>query len=149
MMSVDVKRAYFYAPARRPVYIEIPIEDYEDGDEMMVGKLNLSLYGTRDAAQNWAKEYTSLLVSNGFKVGTATPCDFHHPGREIYLTAHGDDFTIVGPGDSLEWMRAVFEGRYEITCHTLGPDVGMETEIRILSRVFRWEADGVSYEPDP
>ena len=55
MMSIDVKRAYFYAPARRPVYIEIPIEDYEDGDEMMVGKLNLSLYGTRDAAQNWAK----------------------------------------------------------------------------------------------
>ena len=47
---IDVKRAYFYARARRPVYIEIPIEDYEPGDELRVGKLNLSLYGTRDAA---------------------------------------------------------------------------------------------------
>merc|ERR1712039_988538 len=28
---VDIKRAYFYAPSRRAVYIEIPAEDYETG----------------------------------------------------------------------------------------------------------------------
>ena len=108
MLSVDGKRAYFYAPACRPVYIEIPIEDYEDGDEMMVGKLNLSLYGTRDAAQNWAREYTDLLVSNGFEVGAASPCDFYHPDRELCRTVHGDDLTIVGPVDSLEWLKSAF-----------------------------------------
>jgi hypothetical protein len=55
VMSMDVRRAYFYAKATRPVYIEIPIEDFEPGDEGKVARLNLSLYGTRDAAQNWAK----------------------------------------------------------------------------------------------
>ena len=34
IMTVDVKRAYFYARARRPMYIEIPIEDFEAGDEL-------------------------------------------------------------------------------------------------------------------
>ena len=31
IMSVDVRRAYFYAKATRPVYKEIPIEDFEPG----------------------------------------------------------------------------------------------------------------------
>ena len=58
IMSVDVRRAYFCAKATRPVYIEIPIEDFGPGDEGKVARLNLSLYGTGDAAQNWAKEST-------------------------------------------------------------------------------------------
>ena len=73
MMSVDIKRAYFYAKARRPVYIEIPEEDREAGDEQRVGRLNLSLYGTRDAAQNWAAEYTATLCGAGFVTGRASP----------------------------------------------------------------------------
>ena len=55
IMSNDIKRAYFYAPSTRPVYIAIPREDQEPGDEDKVGVLNLSLYGTRDAAMNWTK----------------------------------------------------------------------------------------------
>ena len=52
ILSLDIKRAYSYAKATRPVYIQIPIEDRQLGGEGMVGRLNLSLYGTRDAAQN-------------------------------------------------------------------------------------------------
>ena len=58
VMVNDVKRAYFYAPAKRPIFIEIPAEDREEGDGNQVAQLNLSLYGTRDAAQNWADSYT-------------------------------------------------------------------------------------------
>ena len=78
IQSVDVKRAYFYAKSTRAIYVEIPIEDYEDGDELRVGKLNLSLYGTRDAAQNWSKEYTAFLEGIGFVKGGASPCNFVH-----------------------------------------------------------------------
>ena len=46
---VDVRRAYFHAKARRDVYIQLLEEDYEEG---MCGKLEKSMYGTRDAAQN-------------------------------------------------------------------------------------------------
>ena len=47
MMSIDVKRSYFCAFARRQIYIEIPIEDWEPGDEHNVAKLNLSLWDAR------------------------------------------------------------------------------------------------------
>ena len=51
---VDVRRAYFYAPARRRVFVELPPEDYQPGDEHMCGLLRYSLYGTRlhSAVQN-------------------------------------------------------------------------------------------------
>ena len=52
ILSSDIKRAYSYAKAIRPVYLEIPVEDRQPGDEGMIAKLDLSLYGTRDAAQN-------------------------------------------------------------------------------------------------
>ena len=80
---MDIKRAYVYAPARRPVYIEIPIEDWEPGDEGKVAMLNLSLYGTRVAAQNWACEYTESLRKLGFATGAASPCSFHHAAKEL------------------------------------------------------------------
>ena len=52
LMAVDVKRTYVYAPARRGIYIEIPMGDWQSGDETRVAKFNLSFYETRDAAQN-------------------------------------------------------------------------------------------------
>ena len=49
---LDVKKAYFYAPSKRRVFIEIPWEDRVDGKGDVVGLLKRSLYGTRDAAAN-------------------------------------------------------------------------------------------------
>ena len=57
LMYADVSRAYFYAPAERPVYVQLPIEDQLPGDEGKCGRLKMSMYGTRDAALNWSKEY--------------------------------------------------------------------------------------------
>ena len=54
------------------------MEEWEPGDEMKVAKLNLGLYGTGDAAQNWTEEYTKKLVDLGFTAGVATPCHFLH-----------------------------------------------------------------------
>ena len=72
---IDIKRAYFDAKSKRPTFVEIPIEDQNEGDEGMIGQLELSLYGTRDAAQNWSDEYTSTLKQWGFKVGLSSPCN--------------------------------------------------------------------------
>ena len=109
VMSNDVRRAYFYAPAKRPIYISIPAEDLENGDEDRVGVLNLSLYGTRDAASNWADAYSSRLVELGFRIGAASPCNFHHAGRDISVTVHGDDFTSCGTAANLKWLKQGLE----------------------------------------
>ncbi|MDA8583876.1 reverse transcriptase domain-containing protein, partial [bacterium] len=63
IMTIDVRRAYFYARVRRELYVDIPEEDREVGDEKRCDRLLMSLYGTRDAAQNWQDEISSLLLS--------------------------------------------------------------------------------------
>ena len=62
MMYADVSRAYFYAKAFRPVYVRLSDEDRAEGDEQMCGRLVMSMYGTRDAATNWAAKYTETLL---------------------------------------------------------------------------------------
>ena len=54
LLYADVSLAYFYARAIRPVYVKLPAEAQEAGDEDRCGRLLMSMYGTRDAAQNWA-----------------------------------------------------------------------------------------------
>ena len=79
IMINDVKSAYFHAAVKRPVYIELPKEDRLEGDEDMVGELRLSMYGTRDAAQNWQETLSCHLLSIGFSRGKMNP--MHIPPR--------------------------------------------------------------------
>ena len=72
MLRVDVRRAYFYAAAKRSIYIEILLEDWEEGDENRVAQLDLCLYGTRSAAQRWIEEYTKTLCDMGFVAAIAS-----------------------------------------------------------------------------
>ena len=53
MLVMDVKRAFLYAPVTREVFIELPVEALGPGEEGMIGRLLKSMYGTRDAPQNW------------------------------------------------------------------------------------------------
>ena len=57
-MINDISRAFFHATAKREVYVQLPSEDIGPSDQPLCGKLNYSMYGTRDAAQNWHEEYT-------------------------------------------------------------------------------------------
>ena len=112
--TVHIERAYFYAPAQRSVFIELPAEDSSDGDVDMVGELRLSLYGTRDAAMNWVATYSEFLTKLGFTMGEASPCNFRHTVRNINLTVHGDDFLIVAEANQVKWQLAKMEAEFEI-----------------------------------
>eukprot|EP00973_Karenia_brevis_P012895 1749607-Karenia_brevis.AAC.1 len=148
-MTNDVKRAYFYAAATREIFIEIPAEDREPGDEAKVARLNLSLYGTRDAAQNWGREVDKLFAGIGFRRGAGSPCNYFHGERELSVTTHGDDFTSTGNDEQLAWLKTKMEEKFEIKTKLLGPDVNDSAEITILNRVLSWEEWGISYEADP
>ena len=53
--SIDIKRAYVHAMAKRDIYVRLPAEDHQEG---MCGKLIKAMYGTRDAASSWEHAYT-------------------------------------------------------------------------------------------
>ena len=148
IMSNDIKRAYFYAPSTRPVYILIPDEDREAEDEGRVGQLNLSLYGTRDAAMNWTKTFTDHLTGIGFERGTACPCNFYHPSRDVSLTVHGDDYTSTGRIAELKWLDGQLKAKFDTKTLTMGPEDNQLKQLRVLNRIISWTPDGIEFEPD-
>ena len=100
-----MRRAYFYAKASRPIFIEIPEEDKDPNEGDVVGQLELSLYGTRDAAQNWEKQYEQTFVGLGITQGRAQPCAFYHAERDLRTIVHGDDFTTADAAEQLDPPR--------------------------------------------
>ena len=100
MALVDVRRAYFYAPARRKVFVELPPEDYQPGDERICGLLRYSLYGTRDAAQNWEEELASTLSGFGLTRRSACPCVWRGRVKRKDLEKSGRILNRV-----IEWDR--------------------------------------------
>ena len=125
MAHVDVRRAYFFAPSRRRVFVELPPEDYQASDEHMCGLLRYSLYGTRHATQNWEEEFASTLselksderdrvVKVASKVNMSwQPCT-------------GDDITIGGELSAVECLLKMTSRTYEIKKQVIGEDADLE-----------------------
>ena len=66
---IDISCAFFHADVIRKVYIQLPMEDYEEGKCWLLLK---SLCGTRDAAQNWGVSYMTFMENLGFANGIAS-----------------------------------------------------------------------------
>ena len=98
IMVNDVSRAFFEAPAMRQVCVELPAEDLTNIDRQLdnVGHLQMSLYGTRDAAMNWQEEVAKEMSKWGFERGRYNPCLYWHDGWGLMTMVHGDDFMSVG-----------------------------------------------------
>ena len=143
---IDIRRVYFHAKARRPVFVKLPPGEEQ---ECMCGKLNKALYGTHEAAQNWEHEYIDFLESIGFVRGKSTPCIFRHEERLSFVVVHGDDFTVLGDEKQLDWFREQIARRFEVKFRgRLGPEEKDDKSIRILNRVVEWGPDGIRYEAD-
>ena len=80
MMINDVARAFFEAPMTRYVCVELPAEarTEQDDKEDNVALLQMSLYGTRDAAAKFQLEVKRFVEANGFKQGLYNPCTFYN-----------------------------------------------------------------------
>ena len=80
----------------------------------MCGLLGKSLYGTRDAAQNWAASYVGFMEEIGFERGKSSPCCFYNKKYKIRCVVHGDDFAVLGKRENLDWFRAKIQDKYPV-----------------------------------
>ena len=89
---------FFEAKATRKVCIELPDEDKtpEDIRKDNVGLLQMSLYGTIDAATNWQEEVAKEMLAWGCSRGRYNPCLYFHKATGLKTLVHGDDFVSVG-----------------------------------------------------
>ena len=148
-MINDVSRAYFYARSESPTFVEICSEDFEAGDENNCGELQVSMYGTRQAAQNWQHCVTQLMESKGFMPARSSPCMFWHEARDIACMVHGDDFFSTGRDGDLRWQQKKIEAAFEIKTTIIGPEDGDQKQAKVLNRTVTYSKGGIDYEADP
>ena len=135
---IDVARAFFEAPVQRDVCIELPEEDLttEDIKQDLVGKLNMSLYGTRDAAANWQHTVAKAMEQLGFIRGSYDACTYYHPTKGLKTLVHGDDFVTTGHRNNIKWFESKMRERFEVKVKArLGPDPEDDKSVRVLNRV--------------
>ena len=123
-MVNDVARAYFHAKCTRYIYVELPEEGEQYGVGDLVGKLNLSLYGTRDAATNWQETLSSHSIDNGFVRGIGFPSVFRHEAKDLWTLVHGDDYFSCGSPAALDWLEKTLADKYQIKTTRVGHSSG-------------------------
>ena len=149
IMVNDVARAFFEAPVRRTVCVELPAEAKgPDESTDTVGFLQMSLYGTRDAAANFQEEVRKTMVHLGFKQSRYNPSIYQHKARRLITLVHGDDFISSGSRPDARWFKSALEGRFEIKTKVIGTGVDESREERVLNRVLRVTEAGWEYEGD-
>ena len=148
VMINDVARAFFEAPMQRLVCVELPPEARVAGCDD-VGLLQMSLYGTRDAAANFQAEVRAFMLNAGFRASSYNPCVFYHPVKDLRTLVHGDDFLTSGNRQEAKWFREALEARFQIKSVVVGTGVGEVGESRILGRTIRVTPEGWEYEADP
>lgn len=149
----DISRAHFMPMVDREVYIELPDEDREPGEENYVGRLRRNMYGCRDASHGWMKDWQALLQSDGYAVGEANPALFYNEARDCRGAVHGDDFYVLGSVEAVGKMKELLGSKYQMReAHRLGFTTGCKRSATVLNRVVELgETDGRSWvriEPD-
>ena len=170
VMIADVSRAFFEAPVVRDICVELPQEakSEEDQGKDIVGKLRLSLYGTRDAAANFQKTVREFMEQRGWIASKYCPCSFYHPTKDMRAMVHGDDFVVVGSRSHAKWFKGELKKRFEVKTTVVGShglsgyrrvenvswaDLSEQEEeevdeARVLNRVIRVTELGWEYEAD-
>ena len=89
---IDVKKAHLCSDVLRELYVEPPPEANDPPD--IVWRLQRAMYGTRDAAAAWEREWTKTLNPVGFKSGVSNPTLLHcETLRAAYLSQDRPDLS--------------------------------------------------------
>ena len=128
----------------------IPEEDIGLGKAIICRLLRYSLYGSRDAAQNWQAHGTKTMNGLGFASGASNPCMFYGAEWGLRSFVHGDDLVTTGSPQALKWFGGASRKAFALTSALLGPDPEDATKVNILNRLVTWVDDvGIEYEYDP
>jgi len=103
IMLIDVKKAHLngFVGEDEFAYIELPRGATESArshgaEGQQCGRLRRWLYGMRQAASAWERDYSEKLVAMGHTKGIAAPTVFFWEEKGVRCVVHGDDFTFTG-----------------------------------------------------
>jgi len=114
---VDVKTAFLKAKMDKEMYIKL-LEGVEWGGLAVVRRLNLALYGTKQAGRLWGITLNEELKQMGATRSTVDPClyEWHHPvhGR-VFILVYVDDLIVAGERFAgVEAMKRGVAAKFEV-----------------------------------
>ena len=111
-----------------------------------MGKLERSLYGTRDAPQIWQEELRGTMEELGYQTCLSNPGMYIHPATGVKALAHVDDVMAIGAKHHLQELQQQLNQKYELKHHILGPGPTDAQEVEFLGRTIKWTESGLVYE---
>ena len=138
IMLADVKTASLYGDARRPLYVELPLEDPMSASGRYVGKLERTMCGTRDAPTIWQDHLRETLLEMKFKESVTHLGVFQHETWEILLCVHVDYLLCTGLRDDLMWLKKQLLDRYALETLLMGDDDEILKKAVYLGRTLEW-----------
>ena len=114
----------------------------------MCERLNVAMYGTRDAALAWEKHYSTFLESLGFRKSIGCQNAFYHEARAIRIIVHGDDFITGGPETEIQKFKEEMSKKYEAKHQIMGPGRDHSKKINVLNREIEWHQRKITMEAD-
>ena len=116
-------------------------------DAEKIGLMKKSMYGTRDAASNWERDWQEHVKNWGFQLGLSSKNLFHHKENRVSGLTHGDDFVLAGPTNKLMEFEGKMASVYPIKAKIIS--YGSPKSIKTLSRRLHWGKRGIVCQHDP
>jgi Reverse transcriptase (RNA-dependent DNA polymerase)/gag-polypeptide of LTR copia-type/GAG-pre-integrase domain/Integrase core domain len=119
---LDVQTAFLNATLKEDIYMKQP-EYYEvksKGEKELVCKLNKSIYGLKQASNEWNKEISNTIKSFKFNQCKSDTCVYWKQSinnNVIILAIFVDDIIVIhSPQDNAEWdkLKEQFKNKYKI-----------------------------------
>ncbi|GKB70227.1 putative RNA-directed DNA polymerase [Tanacetum coccineum] len=97
IQQLDVDNAFLHRDLKEEVYMKIP-QGLSNKNETRVCKLKKSIYGLKQASQNWYHKFTKSLNNLGYKQSRAYHLLFIYKDADVYVAApiYVDDVILVG-----------------------------------------------------
>ena len=94
------------------------------------------------------------MESIGFNQGVSNPGLYVHDELSLRCNVHGDDFTVVGSYDKLQWLIQKLKKAWTIEVRGILARPGSRLpnichQISVLNRLISWTEHGIELEADP
>ena len=100
--------------------------------DVSVVLMKKSMFGTRDAASNWERDWEEHVKKWRFQMGLSSKNLFHHTENRVSVLTHGDDFVLTGP------TKKLMEFERKMTGHFGSSHFRLELPIVICSQWVRF-----------
>ena len=145
--QMDVKTAFLNAPIDCEIYVRQP-EGYEvkdKGGNLLVLKLNKSLYGLKQSGRNWNSLLHKFFVSNKFVQSALDPCVYflRVDNNSVIILVWVDDLLLAASSEMmLSNIKNSLKSAFKMK--DLGP-ISFFLGMRILQYPHRIEIDQTEY----